>query len=193
VLIVAAAAGLPARAREVDGQAASSLNNEARAMSFAAANTSVLVVPCLSLDLIPPVERPRKLILHYLNGTSLAFDFRTVSSVSARAQAAAVAEITHGRIKLALRDFAAPYQRPASPVELEPLVRIRVLPHDFGTSFVPWSRRERALVNCQQLGRRLLKCAAEAAERVAVVKVVEVAFVFSRRARDVESRLLART
>ena len=50
-----------------------------------------------------------------------------------------------------------------------------------------WPRRQRTLVDGEFLDRGLLECAAEAGERVAVVEVVEVAFVLARRAGDVEA------
>ena len=47
--------------------------------------------------------------------------------------------------------------------------------------------RERALVDGEVFDRGFFECAAEAGERVAVVEVVEVAFVFARVAGDVEA------
>ena len=53
--------------------------------------------------------------------------------------------------------------------------------------------RQRALVDGELLDRGLLECAAEAGERVAVVEVVEVAFVLARGAGDVEAGLGSRS
>ena len=51
---------------------------------------------------------------------------------------------------------------------------------------------KRALVDCELLDGGLFERAAEAGERVAVVEVVEVAFVLARRAGDVEAGLGSR-
>ena len=54
---------------------------------------------------------------------------------------------------------------------------------------MPRPGRQRPLVDGELLDRGLLECAAEAGERVAVVEVVEVAFVLARVAGDVEAGL----
>ena len=70
---------------------------------------------------------------------------------------------------------------------LHPLLWREVGPFDLRPRVVSWARGQRALVDGELFDRGLLECSAEARERVAVVEVVEVAFVFARRAGDVET------
>src|SRR5438128_575780 len=62
---------------------------------------------------------------------------------------------------------------------------------DLRAGLVTGARRERSLVDGEQLDRGLLECTAEAGEWVGVVEDVEVALVLTRVARDIEAGLLA--
>ena len=74
---------------------------------------------------------------------------------------------------------------------LHPLLRREVGPFDLRPRVMSWARGQRALIDGELFDRGLLERSAEARERVAIVEVVEVAFVFARRTADVETGLRA--
>src|SRR6266536_2155145 len=111
------------------------------------------------------------------------------------AERSALGELAFGRLKPSLCRVTrlgecTPllFEKPAAHLLLWGVLR----PLYLRSRVVSRPRRQRPLIQGEFLDSRLLKCASEAGERVAVVEVVEVAFVLARRACDVEAGLRPR-
>jgi hypothetical protein len=119
----------------------------------------------------------------------LEVDFAAQVVAGSAAERSALCEVAFRGLEFSLSGVTCLRQRALLLLEeaaLHSLLGREVCAFDLRPCLVPRARGQRALVDGESLDRGFFECSAEAGERVAVVEVVEVAFVFTRVAGDVE-------